>query len=212
MFTFIEKEFLEMLANYNEVIWPAQIFAYVIAVVAVLFCFIRSKYSDKIILASLALFWLWNGIVFCGMFWPEIYPYAYIFAILQTFQGILFLFGIIRSKLSFRFSLNGYTIVGLIFIVYSLLVYQLFGMGIGHEYPKFFAPGLTPCPTTIFTFGILLLTDKRFPNYYLVIPLLSALAGILPALNGILEDYGLLTSGILGTILLYWRNKQLKVQ
>ncbi len=206
MFTFIEEEFLSMLANYNEVIWPIQIVAYIIALAAVSFCFIETRYSDKVIPVVLVLFWLWNGIVFAGIFWSEIYPYAYIFAVLLTFQGLLFIFGMVRSKFSFRFKLNGHAVIGLIFIVYSLLVYQLIGLGIGHDYPRFFAPGLTPCPTIIFTFGILLLADKRFPNYFLVIPVLSALAGILAAINGIIEDYGLITAGVLGTALMYRRN------
>lgn len=207
MFTFIEEEFLSMLANYNETIWPVQILAYIIAVTALLACFVKTRYSDRVIMSSIVLFWLWNGIVFAGIFWPEIYPYAYIFAVMLTIQGLLFIFGMVRSKFSFRFRLNGYSVIGLVFIVYALLFYQLIGMGIGHEYPGFFAPGLTPCPTAIFTFGILLLTEKRFPNYFLAIPILFALGGILAAINGIIEDYGLITAGILGTVLLYRRNK-----
>lgn len=207
MVTFIEEEFLSMLANYNETIWPVQILAYIIAVTAVVACFIKTRYSDRVIMASLVLFWLWNGIVFSAIFWSEIYPYAYLFAALLTSQGLLFAYGMIRSEFSFRFRLNGYSVTGLLFIVYALLVYQLIGMGIGHDYPRFFAPGLTPCPTAIFTFGILLLTDKRFPNYFLAIPIMFALGGIMAALNGIIEDYGLITAGILGTVLLYRRNK-----
>ena len=207
MFTFIEEEFLSMLAGYNEAIWPVQILAYIIAVTAVVACFIKNRYSDRLILATLVLFWLWNGIVFSAIFWSEIYPYAYLFAVLLTSQGILFVYGMIRSEFSFRFRIDVYSMIGLTFIVYALLVYQLIGMGIGHDYPAFFAPGLTPCPTAIFTFGILLLTDKRFPNYFLAIPLLSALAGILAAMNGIIEDYGLITAGLLGTVLLYRSNK-----
>jgi hypothetical protein len=212
MFSFIEQEFLSMLAEYNVAIWPLQFFAYALALTAIFFSLLKKPYSDRLILAILSLFWLWNGIVFSAVFWMNIYPYAYLFTIILSFQGLLFLYGLVRRKLSFSFRWNIYTAIAMIFILYSLVIYQLIGLGIGHEYPKFFAPGLTPCPTTIFTFGILLLSDKRFPNYFLIIPLLAALAGILAAANGIWEDYGLLIAGVLGSIMLYRKNKQFSTQ
>jgi Family of unknown function (DUF6064) len=55
-----------------------------------------------------------------------------------------------------------------------------------------------PCPTTIFTLGMLLWLDKTPPLYLLIIPLLWSLIGTVAALKlGIREDVGLLVSGAL---------------
>jgi hypothetical protein len=58
----------------------------------------------------------------------------------------------------------------------------------------------------IFTFGVLLWTDKKVPLYVLVIPLLWSLIGFSAAfLLRISEDIGLLLAGIIATTLLLFR-------
>jgi hypothetical protein len=78
----------------------------------------------------------------------------------------------------------------------------------GHVYPKSPTFGL-PCPTTIFTFGLLLWTKTKFPKAVLVIPFLWSLIGFSAALTmGIHEDIGLLVAGVLGTVLLLLRERK----
>lgn len=63
--------------------------------------------------------------------------------------------------------------------------------------------GVTPCPTTIFTFGLLLWTASRVPLYIIVIPFIWSLIGVSAAINlGIIEDYGLVVAGVAGSILI----------
>jgi hypothetical protein len=94
-------------------------------------------------------------------------------------------------------------VVGVAMIVYALVVYPILGTLAGHGYPQLPTFGL-PCPTTIFTFGILLLADGRIPHRLLVIPLLWSCLGAFAALRfGIVEDTGLLLSGIL-TVISIW--------
>lgn len=63
--------------------------------------------------------------------------------------------------------------------------------------------GVAPCPTTIFTFGLLLLTRGPVPLRLLVIPLLWALVGASAALHlGVREDLGLVVTGLVATALL----------
>ena len=114
-----------------------------------------------------------------------------------------------RSKVSFRFKPNGYSLIGGIFILYGLVIYPLLGYFFGHVYPRNPTFGL-PCPTTIFTFGLLLMTQKFIPAYVLVIPVIWALIGSAAALSlTIREDFGLFIAGILGTVLILIRNKKL---
>jgi hypothetical protein len=70
--------------------------------------------------------------------------------------------------------------------------------------------GVAPCPTVIFTFGLLLLTSTRIPKYLLLVPLAwSITSGISAPLNfGIYEDFGLVAAGVIGTGLLIWRDRR----
>ncbi|MCU0579417.1 MAG: DUF6064 family protein, partial [Desulfobacterota bacterium] len=66
-----------------------------------------------------------------------------------------------------------------------------------------------PCPTTIFTFGILLFTSGRLPKTVLAIPFIWSIIGFTAALTlGILEDIGLLVAGLFGTAaIVIWDRK-----
>ncbi|HXV44590.1 MAG TPA: DUF6064 family protein, partial [Anaerolineae bacterium] len=75
-------------------------------------------------------------------------------------------------------------------------------------YPQSPTFGL-PCPTTIFTFGLLLWTDHRFPKYLLVIPVIWSLFGLSAAVQlGVLEDIMLLITGLVATTMILYRDKQ----
>lgn len=207
---FTSDQFFEVFKFYNDSVFPIQIFFYIIAFIAVYFAIYPNSKSSKIINGVLAFFWLWMGIVYHLIFFTEINIAAYIFGILFIIQGILFLTtGIFKSKLIYKFQGNVYGLVGLVLIVYSLIVYPILGYFIGHEYP--FAPtfGL-PCPTTIFTFGMLLLSNKKFPAIILIIPFIWSVIGFMAAINfGILEDTGLLIAGLLTVLMLLIRNRKL---
>jgi hypothetical protein len=104
--------------------------------------------------------------------------------------------------------LNGYSLTGLVLITYAILGYPLIGTFLGHNYPQSMPFGLAPCPVTVFTIGMYLLTDKKIPKLFLVIPLIWALGGIMPVSVGIFEDIGLIISGLLGTALILYRDRQ----
>jgi hypothetical protein len=81
------------------------------------------------------------------------------------------------------------------------------GYFLGHVYPHSPTFG-APCPTVIFTFGLLLWTDKKLPKYLLGIPLLWSLLGISAAVQwGVLEDVMLLISGLAATAMIVYRDK-----
>jgi hypothetical protein len=93
-------------------------------------------------------------------------------------------------------------------IVYAMIIYPILGTLLGHGYPRSPSFGVAPCPTTIFTFGLLLLTSARVPKSLLVIPFLWSLLGFTAAfLLGVPEDIGLLVAGFLGVALLFWRDR-----
>jgi len=82
VFSFTIEEFLLVLERYNLSIWPIQIFAYILGVLALFFAVKSTKYSDRIVLSILSFYWFWNGIVFCPIYWGPTYKYAYVFGAL----------------------------------------------------------------------------------------------------------------------------------
>jgi hypothetical protein len=204
-------DFLNVFKNYNQTIFPLQIVFYLIAFLCIYFLFTGNKNLSKTISIVLSFFWLWMGIVYHLIFFSAINKAAYVFGVLFILQGIMFAgCGLIRKKLSFKYSNNIYNYIGIIFLLYALIIYPVLGTLLGHSYPYSPTFGL-PCPTTIFTFGILLFADKKFPGHLLNIPLLWSIIGISAALAlTIYEDIGLLVAGVTGFILLMISNRKYK--
>ncbi len=210
---FTIEQFLQVFGNYNLTVWPMQIFLYVLGVVVVILAIRPSNGSNKIISAILSFFWLWMGIVYHLIFFTRINNAAYIFGLIYILQSFLFLFtGVFNSYLSFRLKPDFRGITGIIFVLYALVIYPILGTIAGHQYPNTPIFGL-PCPTTIFTFGLLLWTTQRFPKHLLIIPFLWSIIGFSAALSlTIYQDYGLLVAGVFGTILILLRDKNSSVK
>jgi hypothetical protein len=198
---FNTRQFLEVFKNYNEAIWPLQIVFLLLAVVIISLIIWKPVITGKIIPVILALLWMWMGGVYHLFYFSTINEAANIFGLLFILQGILFLrFGLITSQ-TFQLKKDTYGIAAAILIIYALLIYPLIGYLMGHVYP--YAPtfGL-PCPTTIFTFAILVLSNKKLPFYILIIPVAWAIIGCSAAMNlGIYEDTGLIISAIIAGVL-----------
>jgi hypothetical protein len=60
---FTIEQFLGIFVAYNASIWPAQIVAYDLELVAVAALWLKTPIASRMILAILALMWAWSGIV-----------------------------------------------------------------------------------------------------------------------------------------------------
>jgi len=200
---FSTTDFLNVFKIYNQAVFPVQIIFYFFAITSVYLLFYKKKYSDRIITSVLSFLWLWIGVVYHVSFFATINKAAYIFGILFVIQAFLFVhYGILQNKLSYKYENNLFCKIGIFFIIYALLLYPLIGYFTGHKYPYSPTFGL-PCPTTIFTFGILLTTNKKLPLLSLIIPLIWSVVGFGGALSlSVYEDYGLLVAGITAFLLL----------
>lgn len=205
---FTLEQFLEVFKKYNEVVFPMQVIFYLLSIAIVYLAFKPNSKSDKIISGLLTFLWFWMGIVYHLIFFTTINKAAFLFGIVFILQGILFfIFGVIKSKISFMFRSDIFGITGIILISFALIIYPVLGYVFGHIYPYSPTFGL-PCPTTIFSFGILLLSDKKCPVAILIIPFLWSIIGFTAAFNfGIIEDTGLLVSGLITLIMVLWRNR-----
>jgi hypothetical protein len=208
-FPFTPEQFLNVFAQYNNTVFPLQIVFVVLGIVALGLTIKRSQFSDRAILLILSFFWFWIGIVYQIIFFFSINPLAYAFGVLFIAEAVLlFYYGVIQKQVEFHLAQNIYIIIGLLLIAYALIIYPLIGTYLGHGYPRLPTFGL-PCPTTIFTFGIFLMADKKFPLLLLVIPLIWSIIGFFAALSlGITEDYILLLAGVAGTALIIMKNRK----
>jgi hypothetical protein len=209
---FTVEQLFDIFETYNTAIWPSQVAAYVLGIVALGLALRENKLSGEIISGILALFWIWIGIFYYIIHLSVINPTARILGLFYILQGVLFLLiGTIHGRLSFRFNCKPLPIFGVCFVLYAMVIYPLLGLGFGHSYPRAGMFGVAPCPTTIFTFGILLWATKLVPAYLLIIPLIWSFFGIIAAVNWrVHQDYGLVIAGVLGTILILFRNRKAK--
>jgi hypothetical protein len=209
MLPFTIDQFFGVFEQYNQAIWPIHIVAYMLGLAAIILTVKKMRYSDQAISVILACFWAWMGIVYHLMYFSTINGAALGFGVLFIIQAIVWLlFGVIRPKLAFQLDTNPYVLTGILLIVYAMLVYPVLGTLLGHGYPRSPSFGVAPCPTTIFSFGLLLLTNAKVPKSVLVIPFLWSLLGFTASfLLGVREDSGLVVAGVLSVGLLLWRDR-----
>lgn len=198
---FSGDQFFAVFAAYNEATWPAPVLAYAIGLAAAAIPLLARRQplpaSAHVLAAwALALMWAWTGVAYHGWFFSEINPIAIAFAALFVIQSAIL--ATAARTIRFRTPNLTDTVIGNLFVVYSLGLYPLIGSWTGHTYPAAPVFGVTPCPVTIFTFGLLLQTERRQPPWALIaIPLIWSLVGGSAAfLLGVVQDWVLLLSGI----------------
>lgn len=213
MLPFTLDQFLNVFAAYNQAIWPAQIAAYLLGIVAVAALFRPGRASDRIIAAVLGLMWIWTGILYHGLFFAPINTAAFAFSALFVVEGVAIVYaGAVRDGLRFGIRPGLSATVGAIFILYAAVIYPLIGIATGHGWPAMPMFGVTPCPVTIFTLGLLLMTVRR-PSYWLLaIPFVwSLIGGSAAILLAVPQDWLLLVSGIIAVPLIALRDRNTRV-
>jgi hypothetical protein len=203
---FSQAQFFDVFRLYNEAVWPIQWLLNLLAIVAAVLA-IRGR-AFRLVCLILSMFWIWMGVAYHVLFFAKINPAAIVFGILFVAEGLIFLWlGVVRTRIQFRLKHALRGAVGIAFVVYALLLYPALGYLLGRRYPATPTFGL-PCPTTIFTFGMLLLATPSLPLRVLVIPAAWSILGFSAARSlSVTEDYGLLIAGIVATLLLTMRRR-----
>jgi hypothetical protein len=198
MIPFTIAEFLSVFERYNNAVWPGQVLIYLAGLMAIAFTIKRGQFGSKLISAILAALWLWMGVVYHLIFFSTINKAARLFGALFIVQAVIFIFsGVVSSRLSFELRSGVRGNLGTVLITYALVGYPIIGMAVGHVYPA--APTFgVPCPTTIFTFGVLLGAGSNVRGYILMIPMLWSVLGLWAAISlGMYEDLGLAVAGLI---------------
>lgn len=204
---FTTEQFVSVFTRYNHAIGPAPLVAYTLAAVAIYLIATRSRFADRFVPAALAAMWAFTGVGYHLLSFSAINPAARLFGAMFVLQAAFFAVEAFRGRLHFELAIRPFRArMGHVMLAYSMVVYPIVGMLAGHGYPNGPSFGVTPCPLVIFTFGLLMLTDRKMPKYLVAIPLAWALVGASAALSlGIREDTGLLVSGLIASTALLLR-------
>ncbi|HEX7109786.1 MAG TPA: DUF6064 family protein [Aestuariivirga sp.] len=208
MLPFTREQFFAIFLEYNNTVWPASILACGLGILALIAVLQPKPVWSKLTASILAMMWAWTGVAYHGFFFSMINSAAILFAALFVAQSLLFAyFGLIHDRLRFGESRGYQAAIGWAFIGYALIAYPLIGIAMGHSYDALPQFGITPCPVTLFTFGLLLLAKRPLPWVLLVIPVVwSLIGGSAALLLGVPQDWLLLASGII-TVALFILSK-----
>jgi len=202
---FTTEQFHEVFARYNEAIWPIQIVAYAAGGTSIGLLWVRPRRADCAIAWILGGLWLWTGVVYHGLYFAGINRLAYLFTALFVLQAVLLVW--LASRLHFAKASKLGIGLSTVLIVYAMILYPLVGLAAGHAYAAMPMFGVTPCPVTLFTFGMLLLAPSA-PRSLFAIPFLWSLIGGSAALIlDVPQDWPLLLSGLLVVGLLWLQGR-----
>lgn len=201
---FTVEQFYSLFGRYNEAVWPAPILLTSLAVAAVILISWSNRWSDAGISLILVFLWSWLGIAYHLIFFTHINPLAYVFSALSLAGALIFFAqGVVRHRLRFAWMDRYRSIIGISLISFSLVVYPLWSSYEGHYFPFVPTFGL-PCPTTLFTIGILAFLVKPYPRSPFIVPIIWCVIGGQAALVlDVPQDFSLFAAGVIGIGLLF---------
>jgi len=192
---FTREQFFDVFVAYNQTLWPATLALWTASAVIVALRLPAGRPHDRWISALLVVHWAWSAVAYHVAFFTRINPAAWLFAALFFGQAVLFFrVGFVQRRLSFAPWSTAWAPLAWGLIGYSLAYPAINALEHGSflRIPTF---GL-PCPTTIFTAGVLMLATPRSWRLSLVPVIWSAIGGSAAFLFGVHADVALPVAGI----------------
>lgn len=200
---FTAEEFLDVFRRYNDAVSPVQGVLLVLALLAIGAALRGSRRGARATLALLGLLWLWTAVAYHLAFFTTLGAVGYLFAAASAAEGLLLL-RLSAAPLPPRFAprADARGIAAALLLGYAVLGYPAAAALAGHHYPAMPTFG-APCPVTIFTLGLLLLSVDRPPRSALVVPIAWALVASSAVIAfGMWEDVGVPLAAIVAIALL----------
>lgn len=199
---FTAQQFFGVFRAYNTTLWPVQVILLALAGMAVVLVMWPRSWSGVGVSVILALLWGWMRLVYHLAFFTAISPPAYAFAAVFVAGALIFLWqGVVQRRLEFRWHAGACGVTGLLLVLYALVVYPAWSHFAGRPYLETPTFGL-PCPTTIFTMGLLAGLVRPYPRSVFVVPVLWSLVGVQAAfLLSVPQDLGLAVVAVAGLVL-----------
>lgn len=191
---FTETQFLDLFRAFNTAVWPVVVILW-FASLALTARLVRARARSDVVWTFAAVLWVWSGIAYHAVFFTRINPAAWLFAALFLAQAVGFLWwGFARAPAPLRWGRTPRHRVATGLMGYALLYPALVALS-GHILPRAPAFGV-PCPTTLFTAGLLLGATPSVPRCLSVVPVLWAIIGGSAALLfGMTPDLMLFVAG-----------------
>jgi hypothetical protein len=192
---FTAEQFFDLLAAYNEGLWPALLALWIASVLVSVRLLSPRRPSDRWISALLAAHWAWSALEYHVGFFTRINQAAWVFAALFLLQAAVFFWaGVVHGRLSFAPWRNAWAPVAWGLVAYSL-VYPAINAAQHLSVSRIPTFGV-PCPTMIFTAGMLMLATPRSWRLSIGPVLWSLIGGSAAFLLGVRADYALPIAGI----------------
>jgi hypothetical protein len=194
---FSKEDFFRVFAEYNYSVFPGQFILFLLAVIAIVLIRMQVRIAGRFAFFVLGLLWLWMGVAYHWAFFTSINKAAWIFGALFVIEGILLFVHGIKNNPQFSLRQSSTGIIAFLMIVFAMLIYPVIGFIAGHHYPATPTFGL-PCPTTIYTFAVFLLADKKIGWRMFIIPAAWALIGFTASFTmGVYQDIALPIAAII---------------
>jgi len=208
---FSQEQFFNVFLRYNTSIFPFQIIIFIAGIFCLLLILLKSRYAEKITSYVLVILWLWTGIVYQIIFFSKINKAAIAFGTLFILQSLFFLIEFVfKKKLEFNYENKFNIFAGYFLILFGLIFYPLIGLYSGKEIGYIISFGL-PCPSVIFTFGIIILSRKNYTLYKLIIPVIWAFIGFFATFKfGVYQDIMLPVSAVMA-IVIFFRERDMLI-
>ena len=165
---FTQAQFLDVFAAYNAALWPAALALWLVSVRCAIVLFRGRAPGARGLSALLAVHWGWSAVAYHACYFTSINRAAWLFATLFFAQaGVVAWLGVFRNRLQFSTGSSWRHRLASALVVYAL-AYPFVIAAEGFTFPR--APTFgVPCPTTIFTIG-LLLTVEPLPWSLTIVP------------------------------------------
>jgi hypothetical protein len=196
-------QFFSVFEKYNHAIFPVQIVLFLLTILALIAIGSKIRQKDKFVAGFLGVLWLWMGIGYHWAFFSQINILALGYGVVFILQGLFLVWeGVILYNLKFEFKNSIQAYFGYFFILYGLIIYSVVDYLVEPNLSRTVSVGL-PSPTIILTFGFLLLCDKKFSKYLLIVPSLWAVIGISGVIKlGVYQDSMILIAAIIADVLI----------
>lgn len=204
---FTSAQFYGVFSAYNTALWPVQIVLSLVGIAAIALLVFRPKNTSAGICAILTFLWVWQALAYHLVFFTAINPLAYAFAAVFMGGAVVFFWqGIMCRRLNFGVTQRWRMWEGWGLLLFALVIYPAWTYFSGHRYPAFPTFGL-PCPTTLFTIGLLAFLVKPYPRSTFVVPVIWCVVGSQAAfVFDVTADLGLIVAGVLGLVLMMRSN------
>ena len=195
---FTVDQFFGVFVRYHESLWPAPLVLFPAGCVLASIALLAPRQS-RFVFGGLAALWAWMAIAYHFAFFTALTPAAFVFGAFLLVEALLLAWhGLRTRRLHLATSIDRPArLVGSALLAYAIVGYPAVALLAGQRYPAMPTFGL-PCPTTIFTFGLLAWCVRPVPWSVLIIPAAWALIGTSGAMSfGVAEDFGLPVAAVL---------------